>query len=106
ATGTFSGSGATSGQTITIKNGANTLVVTAMKGTYGTGTVSVNNANGAANNDTVTVGPVTYIFEETTSAFAGQQFTGTQYYCQNTITPCVWWGTTEPNQSQAMYAAF
>jgi hypothetical protein len=105
ATGTFSGAGATSGQTITIKNGVNTLVLTAMNGTYGTGTVSVNNANGAANNDTVTIGPVTYIFEETTSAFAGQQFTGTQYYCQNAITPCVWWGTAEPNQSQAMEAA-
>jgi|CZLA01.1.fsa_nt_gi hypothetical protein len=106
AKGTFSGAGPSSGQTITIKNGANTLILTAMNGTYGTGTVSVNNAAGAANNDTVTVGPVTYIFEETTSAYAGQQFTGTQYYCQNTITPCVWWGTTEPNQSQAMYAAF
>ncbi len=106
AKGIFWGTGSTSGQTITIKNGANTLILTAMNGTYGTGTISVNNANGAANNDTVIIGPVTYIFEETTSAFAGQQFTGPQYYCQNTTTPCVWWGTTEPNQSQAMEAAF
>ncbi len=105
ATGTFSGTGSTSGQTITIKNGSNTLILTAMNGTYGTGTVSVNNANGAANGDTVTIGPVTYWFEETESAYAGQPFTGSQYYCPSTTIPCVWWGTSEANQTQAFYAA-
>jgi hypothetical protein len=105
ATGTFSSTGSTSGQTITIKNGANTLTLTAMNGTYGTGTVSVNNANGAANGDTVIIGSVVYWFEETTTAFPGQTYTGSQFYCPNTTIPCVWWGTTEANQSQAFYGA-
>ncbi|MGD0792933.1 MAG: hypothetical protein ABR920_14295 [Terriglobales bacterium] len=105
ATGTFSGAGPSSGQTITIKNGANTLTLTAMNGTYGTGTVSVANANGAANGDTITVGSVVYTFEETTSAYSGEPFTGSQYYCQNTTTPCVWWGTTQTNTAQALEAA-
>ena len=105
ATGTFSGAGPTSGQTITIKNGANTLTLTAINGTLGTGTVSVSNAIGAANGDVGTVGSVEYVFEETTTAFAGQQFTGPQYYCPNTTTPCVWWGTTSANTAQALLAA-
>jgi len=105
ATGTFSGTGSTSGQTITIKNGTNTLVLTAQNGTYGSGTVSVNNANGAANNDTVAIGSVTYIFEMSQSAYSREPFSGSQYLCQNTTTPCVWWGTNEANQTQALYAA-
>ena len=105
ATGTFSGSGSTSGQTITIKNGSNTLVLTAMNGTYATGTISVNNANGAANNDTVAIGSVTYVFEMSQSAYVGEPFNGPQYLCQNTTNPCVWWGTSEANQTQAMFAA-
>ncbi len=105
ATGTFSGAGPTSGQTITIKNGANTLTLTAINGTLGTGTVSVSNAIGAANGDVGTVGSVEYVFEETTTPFPGQQFTGPQYYCPNTTTPCVWWGTTEANTGQALLAA-
>ncbi len=105
ATGTFSGTGSTSGQTITIKNGSNTLILTAMNGTYGTGTVSVNNTDGAANNDTVVIGPVTYVFEMSQSAFAGEPYSAPQYFCQNTTSPCVWWGTSEANQTQAFYAA-
>ncbi len=105
ATGTFSGAGSGSGQTITIKNGSNTLKLTAMTGTYGTGTVSVNNANGAANGDTVTIGPVTYWFEMSTSNYPGEPHSGSQYYCPNTTLPCVWWGTSEANQTQAFYAA-
>ena len=105
ATGTFSGTGSTSGQTITIQSGSNTMILTAMNGTYGTGTVSVNNANAAANNDTVTIGPVTYIFEMSTTAYSGEPFSGEQYLCQNMISPCVWWGTSEANQTQAFYAA-
>lgn len=105
ATGTFSGAGPTSGQTITIKNGANTLILTATTGTLGTGTVSVANTMGAANGDVGTVGSIEYVFEETTTAFAGQPLTGPQYYCPNTTTPCVWWGTTEANTAQALYAA-
>ncbi len=105
ATGTFSGAGPTSGQTITIKNGSNLLTLTAMNGTYATGTVSVANTNGAANGDTVTIGSVTYMFEESTSAFSGEPFSGPQYYCQNTTTPCVWWGTSETNTAQALEAA-
>ena len=105
AKGIFWGTGSTSGQTITIKNGANTLILTAMNGTYGTGTVNVNNPNAAANNDTVTIGPVTYIFEMSTSAYSGEPFDGSQYLCQTTTSPCVWWGTNEANQTQAFYAA-
>jgi hypothetical protein len=105
ATGTFSGAGPTSGQTITIKNGANTLTLTATNGTLGTGTVSVSNAIGAANGDVGTVGSVEYVFEETTTAFAGETFVGPQYYCPNTTTPCVWWGTTQANTAQALLAA-
>ncbi len=105
ATGTFSGAGPTSGQTITIKNGANTLTLTAKNGTLGTGTVSVSNAIGAANGDVGTVGSVEYVFEETTTAFAGEQFVGPQFYCPNTTTPCVWWGTTSVNTAQALLAA-
>ena len=105
ATGTFSGAGPSSGQTITIKNGANTLTLTAISGTLGTGTVSVSNAIGAANGDVGIVGSVEYVFEETTTPFPGQQFTGPQYYCPNTTMPCVWWGTTEANTGQALLAA-
>ncbi len=105
ATGTVSSTGPTSGQTITIKNGANTLTLTAKTGTFGTGTVTVANNNGAANGDTGTVGSIEYVFEETTSAYSGQPYTGTQYYCPNTTTPCVWWGTTKTNTAQALYAA-
>jgi hypothetical protein len=105
ATGTFSSTGPTSGQTITIKAGTNTLTLTAQPGTYGTGTVNVANNIGAANGDTVTIGSVVYTFEETTSAYSGQPFTGPQYYCQNTTSPCVWWGTTQANTAQALYAA-
>jgi hypothetical protein len=105
ATGTFSGAGPSSGQTITIKNGSNLLTLTAMNGTYGTGTITTSNSNGAANGDTVTIGGVTYMFEESTSAFAGQTFTGSQYYCQSATIPCVWWGTTVTNTAQALQAA-
>jgi hypothetical protein len=105
ATGTFSGAGPSINQTITIKNGANTLTLTAINGTFGTGTVSVSNAIGAANGDVGTVGSVEYVFEETTTAFPGEQFVGSQYYCPNTTTPCVWWGTTATNTAQALVAA-
>jgi len=105
ATGTVSSTGPTAGQTITIKNGANTLILTAINGTFGTGTVTVAYGIGAANGDIGTVGSTEYVFEETTTAYAGEQFTGTQYYCPNTTTPCVWWGTTEANTAQALYAA-
>jgi hypothetical protein len=105
ATGTFSGTGSTSGQTITIQNGANTLTLTAQNGTYGTGTVSVANTNGAANGDTITVGSTVYMFEETDAAYAGEPLAGPQYYCQNMTTPCLWWGTTETNTAQTLQAA-
>ncbi len=105
ATGTFSSTGPTNGQIITITNGSNALTLTAMPGTYGTGIVNVNNPNAAANGDTVTIGPVTYWFEETTTAYAGEGFVGSQYYCPNMTTPCVWWGTNYANQTQAFYAA-
>lgn len=107
ATGTFSGSGPTAGQTITINTGSNTLTLTfaSNAATPGTGTITVSNTIGAANGDTLTIGNVTYTFEESTSAFAGSQFTGSQYYCQNTTSPCVWWGTTAANTAQAIYAA-
>lgn len=105
ATGTFSGAGPSSGQTITIKNGSNLLILTAMNGTSGTGTVTTNNANGAANGDTVTIGGITYMFEESTSAFSGESFSGSQYFCQDTTMPCVWWGTTATNTAQALEAA-
>lgn len=105
ATGTVSGAGPTAGQTITIKNGANTLTLTAINGVLGTGTVSVSNAIGAANGDVGTVGSVQYVFEETTTPFAGQPFTGPQFYCPNTTTPCVWWGTTSVNTAQALLAS-
>jgi hypothetical protein len=105
ATGTVSSTGPTAGQTITIKNGANTLTLTAKNGTFGTGTVGVANTLGAANGDIGTVGSIEYVFEETTTAYAGEPYTGTQYYCPNTTTPCVWWGTTEANTAQALYAA-
>lgn len=107
ATGTFSGTGATAGQTITINTGSNTLTLTfaSNAATPGTGTITVSNTIGAANGDTLTIGNVKYTFEESTSAFAGSQFTGTQYYCQNTTSPCVWWGTTAANTAQAIYAA-
>jgi hypothetical protein len=105
ATGTFSGTGSTSGQTITITNGSNALTLTAMNGTYGTGTVNVNNANAAANGDTVTIGPVTYWFEMSQSAYSGEPFNGSQFLCPNTTIPCVWWGTSYANQTQAFYAA-
>ena len=109
ATGTFSGTGPTAGQTITIGNGlsSNTLTLTLSSGagTPGTGTITVSNSMGAANGDTITIGSVVYTFEETTSAFSGEPFTGSQYYCQNTTSPCVWWGTTAANQAQAVYAA-
>ncbi len=105
ATGTVSGAGPSINQTITIKNGANTLILTAKNGTLGTGTVSVSNAIGAANGDVGTVGSVEYVFEETTTAFAGEQFVGPQFYCPNTTTPCVWWGTTSANTAQALLAA-
>ena len=108
-TGTITGTGPTAGQTITIGNGlsSNTLTLTLNSGagTPGTGTVTVSNSMGAANGDTVTIGSVVYTFEETTTAFSGQPFTGTQYYCQNTTSPCVWWGTTAANQAQALFAA-
>ncbi len=105
ATGTVSGAGPTAGQTITIKNGANTLTLTAINGVLGTGTVSVSNAIGAANGDVGTVGSIQYVFEESTTAFAGEQFVGPQFYCPNTTTPCVWWGTTSANTAQALLAA-
>jgi hypothetical protein len=107
ATGTVSSTGPTAGQTITIKNGANTLTLTAKNGTFGTGTVSVSNAIGAANGDVGTVGSVEYVFEESTSAFSGSdpRLTGPQFYCPNTTMPCVWWGTTEANTGQALLAA-
>jgi len=109
ATGTFSSTGPTNGQTLTIQNGlnSNTLTLTFSTGaaTPGTGTVTVSNAMGSANGDTVTIGSVTYTFEETTTAFPGEPFVGAQYYCQNTTSPCVWWGTTAANQAQALYAA-
>jgi hypothetical protein len=105
ATGTVSSTGPSSGQTITIKNGTNTLTLTAINGTFGTGTVGVANTLGAANGDIGTVGSIEYVFEESTAAFSGEQFSGSQYYCPNTTTPCVWWGTTEANTAQALYAA-
>jgi len=105
ATGTFSSTGSTSGQTITITNGANTLILTAMNGTYGTGTVNVNNPNAAANGDTVTIGPVVYWFEMSTSSYAGEPYNGSKYLCPSTTIPCVWWGTNYANQTQAFYAA-
>ena len=109
ATGTFSSTGPTNGQTITIQNALNsntlTLTFSAGAATPGTGTVTVSNSIGTANGDTLTIGSVTYTFEETTTAFPGEPFTGAQYYCQNTTSPCVWWGTTAANQAQAIYAA-
>ncbi len=107
ATGTFSSTGPANGQTITIQAGSNTLTLSlsASAGTPGTGTITVSNSIGSANGDTVTIGNVVYTFEESTSAFSGSQFTGSQYYCQNTTSPCVWWGTTATNQAQALYAA-
>jgi hypothetical protein len=109
ATGTFSGTGPTNSQTITIENAlnSNTLTLTFSTGsaTPGTGTVTVSNSIGAANGDTVTIGSVVYTFEETTTAFTGEPFTGAQYYCQNATSPCVWWGTSAANQAQALYAA-
>jgi hypothetical protein len=108
ATGTVSSNGPTAGQTITIKNNTtnNTLVLQAITGTFGTGTVTISNAAGAANGDVGTVGSMEYVFEESTTAFSGSgQYTGSQYYCPNTTTPCVWWGTTEPNTAQALYSA-
>src|SRR5208282_166323 len=105
ATGTVSSTGPTTGQTITIKNGANTLILTAINGTFGTGTVAVTETVGAANGDVGTVGSVAYVFEQTTTPYAGQTYTGAQYYCPNTTTPCVWWGTTEANTAQVLYAA-
>jgi len=105
ATGTVSGAGPSSGQTITIQSGSNTLALTAINGTLGTGTVNVTYNIGAANGDVGTVGSVEYVFEETTTPYPGEQFVGQQYYCPNTSTPCVWWGTTEANTAQALYAA-
>jgi len=107
ATGTVSSTGPSVNQTITIKNNTtnNTLALTAITGTFGTGTVSVTKSVGAANGDVGTVGSIQYVFEESTSAFAGSQYTGPQYYCPNTTTPCVWWGTTEANTAQALYSA-
>ncbi len=112
ATGTFSNTGPTNGQILTIENGlnSNTLTLTFATGTTtpGTGTVTVSNPGnmGSANGDTVQIGSVIYTFEETTTAFAGEQFTGAQYYCPTAPTgPCVWWGTTNANQAQALYAA-
>jgi len=105
ATGTFSSTGPTAGQTITIKNGSNTLVLTAKTGTYGTGTVSVANSIGAANGDVGTVGSIQYVFEESTTAFTNPYQSGPQFYCPNTTTPCVWWGTTSINTAQAIVAA-
>lgn len=107
ATGTVSSTGPNPGDTITIKNGttSNTLTLTAITGTFGTGTVTISNSLGAANGDVGTVGSLEYIFEESTTAFPGSQFTGAQYYCPNTTNPCVWWGTTEPNTAQALYSA-
>lgn len=107
ATGTFSGTGPSNGQTITIQAGSNTLTLSlsGSAGTPGTGTITVSNTIGAANGDTLTIGNVVYTFEESTSAFSGSQFTGSQYYCQNTTSPCVWWGTTAANTAQAIYAA-
>ncbi len=107
ASGTFSSTGPTNGQTITIQNGSNTLTLSlsGSAGTPGTGSITVSNTIGAANGDTLTIGNVVYTFEESTSAFAGSQFTGSQYYCQNTTSPCVWWGTTAANTAQALYAA-
>jgi hypothetical protein len=105
ATGTVSGTGPSTTQTITIKDGANTLTLTAINGTFGTGTVAVTETIGAANGDVGTVGSVEYVFEETTTAYAGEQFTGPQYYCPDATTPCVWWGTTEANTAQVLYAA-
>jgi hypothetical protein len=109
ATGAFSGAGPSNGQTITIRNGANTLTLTlsSTAATPGTGTVTVTNPQnmGSANGDTVTIGSVVYTFEESQSTFSGEQFSGSQYYCQNTTSPCVWWGTTNANQAQALFAA-
>ena len=107
ATGTVSSTGPNAGDTITIKNSTtnNTLTLTAITGTFGTGTVAVTEAVGAANGDVGTVGSVAYVFEETTTPYAGQQYTGAQYYCPNTATPCVWWGTTEANTAQVLLAA-
>ncbi|MGO9864224.1 MAG: hypothetical protein ACLPLR_11490, partial [Terriglobales bacterium] len=107
ATGTVSSTGPTTGQTITIKNATtnNTLTLQAITGTFGTGTVSVTKSVGAANGDVGTVGSVEYVFEETTTPYTGEQYTGAQYYCPSTTSPCVWWGTTEANTAQVLLAA-
>ena len=107
--GTFSGAGPSNGQTVTIGNGSNTLTLTlsSTAPTPGTGTVTVSNPSnmGSANGDTVTIGSVVYTFEESPSSFSGEADSGSQFYCQNTTSPCVWWGSTNANQAQALYAA-
>ncbi len=111
ATGTFSGTGPNNGETISIENGLNsntlTLSFSATAATPGTGTVTVSNPEnmGSANGDTVTIGSVVYTFEESPSSFSGEADSGSQYYCQDTVSPCVWWGSTNANQAQALYAA-
>ncbi len=112
APGTFSSTGPTSGQTITIQNGPNTLTLnlSGTAGTPGTGTITVSNTIGAANGDTLTIGNVVYTFEQSTSGsvwcnlYGCPGETNASFNCQTTA-PCVWWGTTAANTAQAIYAA-
>jgi hypothetical protein len=62
ATGTFSSTGATKNQTITINNtlNSNTLTLTGITGTAGTGTITV--ANEPSSGDTLTIGGTAYSF--------------------------------------------
>jgi len=95
ATGTFSSTGPTAGQTISIQNNSNTLTLTGTSGTIGTGTVTVT-GTGPNSGDILTIGSVTYQFEST-----GGTTTCTGYATE----PCVWYGSTADNAAQAIYAA-
>jgi hypothetical protein len=72
AMGTFSSTGPTNGQTATITNGSNALVLTATGSTDGTGTITVTERPGAT--DTLTIGSQGYTFATTCSTNSSGDF--------------------------------
>ena len=118
ATVTVSGSGPSDNQTITVTSGSNTVTLTlsGSASTPGTGTITTSNSVGAADGDTLTIGSVTYTFEQSTSGSewctlnsgtcrAPYGLTNAAYDCPNTTSPCLWWGTTAANTAQTIFAA-